>query len=77
MVLRGACVLNSWGLGSDVFMADSDWYFDGLYSDDNSGFALASGDFNGDGLADIAIGAPGAGKSKGSNGEIYLMFAPQ
>lgn len=68
---------DGWGLGSDVFMADSDWYFDGLYSDDNSGFALASGDFNGDGLADIAIGAPGAGKSKGSNGEIYLMFAPQ
>ena len=68
---------DSWSLGSDVDLADADWYFDGEYADDNSGFSLAAGDFNGDGLDDFAIGAPSAGKTKGDNGEIYLLLAPQ
>jgi hypothetical protein len=39
------------------------------------GFAIAGGDLNGDGLADIAIGAPMAGPpAKSNGGAVYIVY---
>ncbi|MFQ5340748.1 MAG: Ig-like domain-containing protein, partial [Anaerolineae bacterium] len=45
--------------------------FRALAADDLSGGALVSGDFNGDGMADLAIGAPAAVDMAGI---VYLIF---
>lgn len=37
------------------------------------GHALAAGDFNGDGLTDLAIGAPGAGVSRAATGVVQTI----
>ncbi|HEV8320910.1 MAG TPA: DUF4215 domain-containing protein [Myxococcota bacterium] len=44
----------------------------GATGGDNIGIGLAAGDFDGDGLADLAIGAPAAG---GGTGAIYLLHS--
>ena len=47
--------------------------FTGVAADDRSGGAVSNaGDVNGDGLADVLIGADGAGP--GSSGESYVVF---
>jgi hypothetical protein len=44
--------------GNQTFHQDTDWVEDQAEEDDQMGSALASGDFNGDGNFDIAIGIP-------------------
>jgi Ca2+-binding RTX toxin-like protein len=46
------------GLSSAGFMSITDPSFGGIETDDQFGEALASGDFNGDGVDDLAVGAP-------------------
>lgn len=53
----------------------------GAAADDNAGFALASGDVNGDGVTDLVIGAPGFDPSTGTPatahpnaGAVYILF---
>ena len=47
----------------------------GIKAGDNSGFSVSSaGDFNGDGLEDIIIGAPGADTNGENSGESYVVF---
>ena len=45
--------------------------FDGTTAGDNAGYSVASGDVNGDGYADIIIGAPSRTTSTGT---VYVMF---
>ncbi len=46
----------------------------GVDGNDLSGTAVASGDINGDGIADIIIGAPQASPNGGFSGETYVVF---
>jgi hypothetical protein len=55
---------NDQGLGIEVFGGSR-------ASGDHSGFALAAADFDGDGYADLAIGAPGRGGGQGRAGVVY------
>lgn len=49
----------------------------GIDHDDESGYAVSgAGDFNDDGFADFAIGAPKAGPGTDGEGETYLIFGP-
>jgi hypothetical protein len=44
-------------------------------ADDESGFSVASaGDVNGDGFADVIVGAPGVGPNKTASGSSYVVF---
>ena len=48
---------------------------DGAAADDKSGFSVnAAGDFNGDGLDDLIVGAYGADSNGFSSGSSYLVF---
>jgi Ca2+-binding RTX toxin-like protein len=54
--------------GSDGFK------FYGVEAGERNGFSFASGDFNGDGIGDLLVGAPN-GDSKGPNsGDAYVLF---
>jgi hypothetical protein len=54
--------------GSDGFRAD------GLQAYDQSGFAVAAGDVNGDGFADLVTGAPFSSGSTPYSGNTYVVF---
>lgn len=60
----------------DIDLADADATFDGIDAKDYSGTSVSSaGDFNGDGLTDILIGAShGDPNDKLGSGEIYLIY---
>ncbi len=40
------------------------------------GSSFASGDLNGDGIADLAVGAPGARVPNANQGAVYIFFGP-
>jgi FG-GAP repeat len=47
------------GVGGQIFTQDTPGVGSAAEPDDNFGYALASGDFDSEGFADLAIGAPG------------------
>jgi hypothetical protein len=57
------------------FEATPDGVFAGEAADDHLGFTIASvGDFNGDGFADLVVGAPGNDAGGSNAGRAYLYF---
>jgi VCBS repeat-containing protein len=67
------------GFGTSFDLASLDgsngFAINGIDAFDNSGFSVSSaGDLNGDGLADLIIGAPGGDPSGAASGESYVVF---
>jgi VCBS repeat-containing protein len=67
------------GFGTNFDLASLDgsngFAIPGIDAFDNSGFSVSSaGDLNGDGLADLIIGAPGGDPGGSASGESYVVF---
>ncbi len=68
---RSHLLLGGSRLGALTSLADTDLHFDGIAPDDHAGWSVGgAGDVDGDGFADLLIGAPDAGVG----GETYLLF---
>ena len=69
------------GTGGGMFSSPS-WTFNqnssgipgGVEAGDSFGFALAAGDFNGDGRDDLAVGAPNEGLSSGNRAGVVAVI---
>ena len=75
-LVHGAPDLVHWGDGGDVDLADADACIKGEALGDRLGFAVASADQDGDGLADLLLGAehePSGGEDAGA---AYLFYGP-
>jgi FG-GAP repeat len=63
------------GSGSQVFTQDSPGVGGGAEIGDWFGFALAGGDFNNDGFADLAVGVPGEGVGSAAGaGAVNVLY---
>jgi hypothetical protein len=52
--------------------------FSGVETEDELGFSVATGDFNGDGLDDVALGAlqaDGPDNGRANGGEVYIIYS--
>lgn len=58
--------------GGVFSLADAECVIYGLAVDDDFGWAIAAGDLNGDGFADLAVGAPGESGDKGGVVAFHL-----
>ncbi len=59
---------------ADVDAADADVVYSGEFSGDDAGRAVAGlGDYNGDGVADLAVGAPESDSPGTAAGAVYLV----
>ena len=56
-------------------LTGSDLRIDGPALSERLGASIATGDVNGDGIADMLFGAPGAGyNSRAGSGSVYVVF---
>jgi hypothetical protein len=68
-------VLGGWS--GELAPADTDAQLAAASPEDRAGAAVAAaGDVNGDGLADLLVGAPGEGSGGGGAGAAYLVLGP-
>lgn len=59
---------------SELEAADG-FIIDGVSADDVAGFSVSgAGDFNGDGIDDVIVGAPGAEPNGSASGSTYIVF---
>jgi flagellin-like protein len=66
-----------WGnsdLSGDFNLTDTNITLNGVDAYDYSGRSMCSGDFNGDGISDVLIGAPYADPNGDSSGESYIVY---
>ena len=58
-------------------LADANTTFSGASANDSFGSSLARGDLNGDGVADVVVGAPRNDSAGGNNsGAVYVFYGP-
>ncbi|MBD3330496.1 hypothetical protein GF354_03115 [Candidatus Peregrinibacteria bacterium] len=62
------------GSGTGYFAEDPDLEFFGAFSGDQLGTSITSGDYNGDGIDDLAIGAYNAYYSDYRPGKVYTVY---
>ncbi len=68
---------NACGLGGTVDLGIADAKLEGVDAGDYAGSSVsAAGDFDGDGLADLFVGAPGADTGGADSGAAYVFFGP-
>jgi hypothetical protein len=60
--------------GDQVFHQDSDGMNDTAELGDSFGFALGSGDFDGDGFDDLAVGVANEGVGLGAEGAVQIIY---
>ncbi len=58
----------------EIHLADADYSFVGENIDDHAGYSVSSGDFDGDGLGDILIGAYGNDDGGEDAGKTYVFL---
>ena len=63
------------GLVGALSTADADVVISGTWDGDRAGYSLASGDVDGDGLPDLAVGAPGHDAFGSASGAVAVLLA--
>lgn len=64
------------GISGARSVDEADTVFVGEVEGDGAGFAAVSGDLDGDGLTDVAVGAPFAGADVPGAGLVYILLDP-
>ena len=76
VVFGGASVGSGGSLNLSALSGSNGFIFNGIDNFDESGISVSGiGDFNGDGIADLAVGAPYADPGgRNAAGEVYIVF---
>ncbi len=73
----GAAYLMLGPISGQIDLADADAKFVGESGGDQAGWAVAgAGDFNGDGVDDLVVGAPSSNLGGTDSGAVYVLFGP-
>jgi flagellin-like protein len=67
-------VFGSESLYGNISLTNANVTLNGIDVDDHSGYSFSSGDFNGDGISDVLIGAYSASPNGVQSGESYVMY---
>jgi hypothetical protein len=74
-VVFGSTTVGSSGNLNLSDLGNNGFVLNGIEANDQSGFSVSgAGDINGDGFADLVIGAPGPLSNSSSPGETYVVF---
>jgi hypothetical protein len=73
-VIYGSAVAGLTGSGNQLFTQDTSGMLGTAQLSDRFGYSLASGDFDGDGDDDLAVGVPGEGSGGVNPGAVQVLF---
>ena len=63
------------GAPGAIHLGQASYIFSAVDEHEVAGREIVSGDFNGDGMMDLAVGAPDAGSNMPRRGHSYVLFA--